>query len=214
MKSISNHFGKLLIVCGPFRSGTSLTMGLLASQGVWVGDCAKKDKMNPKGYFENNQLGYIAKQRIIGEIASEDIMMDAVLRILIKQKYNLNTPWAIKQKVTHLKLWRNINPIVIVPKRDVECIARSRLRTNKIKNEIGRTLKKSITFKGAKEYAIRRYTSIKKELSGYKHYYLDTNNIVSNNDYSKLEIILNAFNFQLDVPAAVDFVDSKYWHYR
>jgi len=43
-----------VFVTGHSRSGTSLTAGLLASQGVWFGPCHGPAEINKKGFFESN----------------------------------------------------------------------------------------------------------------------------------------------------------------
>ena len=204
----------LIIVCGPVRSGTSLTMGLLESQGVWVGDCTGGNVFNLKGNFDNIEIGQIVSKRAHEKISS-DVMINKTLKVLFRQKYIPNTPWAIKQKAGFLEFWKRLSPLIIITKRDVECIAESRIRSLQLRKDQGGISKNiSLSFKKAKKDAIGWYEGIEEDVKDYKYYYLDTNNIVVNNDYSEFVVILKKIGLVLDITSAESFVEPKYWHYK
>lgn len=48
--------GPYIFVTGASRSGTSLTTGLIAHHGAWVGPSLRADRNNPRGYFESLAL--------------------------------------------------------------------------------------------------------------------------------------------------------------
>ena len=45
-----------IIVVGNYRSGTSITAGVLHACGAWIGTATPANQHNPKGYFENEAL--------------------------------------------------------------------------------------------------------------------------------------------------------------
>lgn len=47
---------RTIFVTGASRSGTSLTAGLIARHGAWVGPSLKPDANNPRGYYESLAL--------------------------------------------------------------------------------------------------------------------------------------------------------------
>ncbi|MEY3004607.1 MAG: hypothetical protein RLZZ491_1783 [Pseudomonadota bacterium] len=49
-------FDRPVFVTGILRSGTSMTAGLLAQAGLWLGQTVAASPANPRGYFENRRL--------------------------------------------------------------------------------------------------------------------------------------------------------------
>lgn len=53
---------KVFFIAAPPRSGTSFLAGLLAQNGMWVGETIPGDQDNPTGYYENKKMVEITKR--------------------------------------------------------------------------------------------------------------------------------------------------------
>lgn len=124
-----------IIVLGTPRSGTSLTAGLFAKHGAWVGRCREGDSYNALGYFENLDL----KQGLLelfgrlvnkGELAGRPppgLWASHVRTALNAGEYPWDgTPWLAKHSAMYFPAWEiDFNPIYVCCFRDPVAIAAS-----------------------------------------------------------------------------------------
>lgn len=108
-----------IVVLGSARSGTSLTAGLLASQGVWTGPCRPADRKNPRGYYENHGL-----YKHCGESPADPA---DVARTLEQQGYP-GGPWLVKHGPGGWAGWLTLEPVFVLVRRDLEPTVASQLR--------------------------------------------------------------------------------------
>lgn len=110
-----------IVVLGTPRSGTSLTAGLFAQHGAWVGHCREGDGRNARGYFENEAL----KRELIDVAGRLDVnpripgltptgeWRDRVLSILHREGYT-GGPWLFKHGALYAPLWmRDFDPVFV-----------------------------------------------------------------------------------------------------
>jgi hypothetical protein len=119
-----------IIVVGTPRSGTSMTAGLFAQHGVWVGPCKDGDSKNPKGYYESlpfKELLISKCGRIVhaGQLARPiPRWTEHVHSILARNGYD-GGPWLVKHSAMYWPVWRDFRPIWVCCRRDPRAIERS-----------------------------------------------------------------------------------------
>lgn len=113
--------GRPIVILSSPRSGSSMVAGCFAAHGVWVGPDKEPDEMNPKGWFENQQLAHL---RFRDALTPENV--DEVIR---KQGYT-GGPWLHKHTPRYAHCWRHFNPIWVFVRREIGSIAKSRMASN------------------------------------------------------------------------------------
>lgn len=108
-----------IIVLGSPRSGTSLTAGVLAACGAWVGECRPANRFNPKGYFENVRL---TQHRKAGSLTPTNVE-----RVLQEEGYR-GGQWLYKCAPGGFLHWIRFKPLWVLVYRDPEEVVASRLR--------------------------------------------------------------------------------------
>jgi len=128
-----------IIVVGTPRSGTSLTAGIIARHGVWVGPCKDGDAKNPTGYYESlpfkaaliNACGRIVHN---GKLAPQvPAWRDIAARILDEHGYE-GGPWLVKHSAMYWPVWHQFDPIWVCCRRDADAIARSGKESRLLRN--------------------------------------------------------------------------------
>lgn len=138
-----------VIVTGCARSGTSLTMGILARCGLQLGNVCGATPANPRGQYENRGIiqecvkpylkGLGADPMGQGPLPAESDVGDSewpstcILDVATRQGIDLTRPWGFKA-VKACLMWQPIaqgfpNATWIIVRRDQREIARSCLRT-------------------------------------------------------------------------------------
>jgi hypothetical protein len=139
-----------VLVTGVPRSGTSLTMGLLAQAGLWTGTTVPGGPPNPKGFFENARVREGLTKPVLQRLMAADplgvqALPDPDLRfagphwarlvsqILADDGHDGRAAWGVKDaKLTLLwPLWAEAFPdahwVIVI--REREAVVRSCLRT-------------------------------------------------------------------------------------
>lgn len=143
-------FRRPVLVTGVPRSGTSLTMGLLAGAGLWTGKTVPGGPANPRGFFENARLREgLVKPLLRGVLAADPLgvrrlpeidtghaaphLARLIARALSEEGWPPPQPWGYKDAKLSLlwPLWAEAFPDArwIVVTRDREAVVRSCLRT-------------------------------------------------------------------------------------
>lgn len=109
-----------IVVIGSARSGTSLTAGLIASQGVWTGPTRPATDKNPRGFFENDALSDAVR-------GNEPADPSRVAAIMYQQGYR-GGPWVVKHGLGGHAGWLSLSPRFVCVRRDVESVVASQMR--------------------------------------------------------------------------------------
>ena len=109
-----------VFICGPSRSGTSLTAGLLAAHGIWFGPCVQPRAINQKGFFESVFLKEQIRNRQLAKFPDR-------WRGWLEEQ-NAPEQWGVKTGPEYYSLFAAFNPVVVVTSRRDEDILRSRKR--------------------------------------------------------------------------------------
>ena len=120
MKYEEIKFPQPIIVFGPMRSGTSLTICLLHIGGAWCGKTAVGNWRNPLGFFENRLLlAAICKARRSG-----NNIIEAIQKEMISQGY-CGGQWVVKLFQKQLKDWVDYDPYWVFTHRSFGSIYHS-----------------------------------------------------------------------------------------
>lgn len=195
-----------IVIIGMPRSGTSMTAGIFAKHGVWVGETRQGDAHNPKGYFEN-----LAVKRLIYRCAGMkrltahnhlvepvDGWADGIRDILAREGYR-GGPWLVKHGAMAWRLWHEFEPNwVCVRRRNSVESARRMVRPGN-----GLTLREIVDFH-------RRQMDIVRDRHGGVDVFTDD---VVQGDYSSLERAFAHCGLTFDPAIADTFVEPRYWHH-
>lgn len=191
----------IIIISLP-RSGSSMTAGIFARHGVWVGPYKEGDGKNAKGYFESLPFKHeIIKT--VGRIVHKGILAPKVegwketaLKLIRANGYD-GGPWLVKHSAMYYPLWHEFDAKYICVRRDPESIKASGKASGYLTNE-----------KAIKPH-IEAMDHVRDHLGGVDVF---TDDIVRGN----FESLRNAFRYTgiPFVPAiADDFVDPNLWHH-
>jgi hypothetical protein len=123
----------IIILACP-RSGSSMTAGLFARHGVWVGTSRSGNEHNPKGFFENTFL----KKQLKKEWGTDLLALsenppeyhpdfrEKVEKLLIQDGYRGET-WLCKHSALYWRAWLGFNPKFICVRRDIEQTVQSNI---------------------------------------------------------------------------------------
>ena len=125
----------LIVMMG--RSGSSLTAGIFANHGVWVGKQPNPSEINPKGFFENKELKTTLRNWFGMSYHTIPDPIEGwrgkVEQIITKQGYT-EGPWLYKHGANFWKVWNEFNPKWVLVWREPEAILRS-IRRARILNK-------------------------------------------------------------------------------
>lgn len=191
----------IIIISLP-RSGSSMTAGIFAKHGVWVGPYRKGDTKNAKGYFESLPFKRAIIDRV-GPIVHKGILApklkgwkaDAVM--LIKRHGYTGGPWLVKHSAMYYPLWHEFDAKYICVRRDLKSVERSGQASGMLRNPkaIGPHVE-------AMDY-------VRDNLGGVDVF---TDEIVKG-DYSSLERAFDACGLDFNPAIADEFVDPTLWHH-
>jgi hypothetical protein len=109
-----------IFITGHSRSGTSLTAGLLASQGVWFGPCNEAASINPKGFFESKFVKESIRSKNWANFAERWDNW--------RSEHGASEVWGVKTGPEYYQLFAKYNPLVVCTNRDEADIIDSRRR--------------------------------------------------------------------------------------
>lgn len=119
-----------IVILGIPRSGSSMTAGIFAIHGVWVGKCREPDRFNPSGYFENLDIKKILIDRW-GKLAQTN-------RAAIPQEGFIDqiralkpgNPWLAKHSSMYWRAWNEFCPKYVCVRRSLDGVIGSNRQVN------------------------------------------------------------------------------------
>lgn len=192
----------IIIISLP-RSGSSMTAGLFAKHGVWVGPYRKGDRHNAKGYFESLPFKHeIIKT--VGRIVHKGTLAPKVegwkqtaLNLIRANGYE-GGPWLVKHSAMYYPLWHEFDAKYICVRRDPESIKASGRASGYLKNA------------DAIQPHINAMDYVRDHLGGVDVF---TDELITG-DYSSLERAFDNCLIDFDPAIANDFIDPSLWHYK
>ncbi len=139
-----------ILIAGLPRSGTSMTMRVLAEHGVWTGKTMEATAANPRGFFENLTLKNGIIKKLLSDLGADpngvdplpDIdnlpilpgLGDRIINRIFQEGYDTKGPWAFKDPKLTL-LWPVLAQAFpqahwIIPTRNRADVIRSLTRTS------------------------------------------------------------------------------------
>lgn len=193
----------ILIMATP-RSGSSMTAGLFAHHGVWVGSYQEGNRLNERGYFEGHAVKKLIKSwhnAIVhkGILAKElPGFRDEVERAIRRDGYE-DGPWLWKGSALYHPAFFEFKPKWVVVRRDKEatiasCLKSKLLNTPRVREVID--LHHSEMDRLVEQGAVE----------------VKTDELVKG-DYSSLEAALNHCGIEMKFDVVSEFIDPKLWHY-
>jgi len=192
----------IIIISLP-RSGSSMTAGIFAQHGVWVGPSKDADDHNAKGYFESLPF----KQAIIdavGRIVHRGVLAPQVpgwksqaLGLIERHGYT-GGPWLVKHSAMYYPIWHEFDARYICVRRDLKAIERSGRQSGYLRNA------------AAIPPHVEAMDHVRDHLGGVDVF---TDEVVRGN-YDSLERAFDYCGLELDPSIVNDFVDPTLWHYR
>jgi len=192
-----------IVILAMPRSGSSMTAGIFAKHGVWVGPYQAGDKTNARGHFEclpiKREIVKAAGKLVeAGTLARPvDGWRHRVEAIIAAHGYNCG-PWMVKHSAMYYPLWHEFNSRFVCVRRSVAAVKESGKRTGYLTNP----------------EAIPAHTKamdhVRDHLGGVDVF---TDELVAGN-YSSLERAFDNCLIDFDPAIADDFIDPSLWHYR
>jgi hypothetical protein len=148
MEIPNGHINSPVFILGVPRSGTSLVTGLLALNGLWVGQTLQGDEANPKGYFENIRLRENINKGLLTRLGADRSgvqsfppmtglprvpnLRKVVFEMITEEGYNGSGPWGFKDPKLTLTwpIWHQEFPKArwIIVRRPTSSVVQSCLR--------------------------------------------------------------------------------------
>ncbi|NBB81546.1 MAG: hypothetical protein GVY36_19255 [Verrucomicrobia bacterium] len=183
------------------RSGSSMTAGLFAKHGAWVGPCRKPDARNAKGYFESQPFKKAIIDRVgpivhKGILAPEIPWKQTALNILRSNGYT-GGKWIVKHSAMYYPLWHEFKPRFICVRRDTKAVAKSGNASGYLKNT------------HAIPAHVEAMDYVRDNLGGVDVF---TDEVVRG-DYSSLERAFDHAGIEMARAIVDEFVDPSLWHY-
>lgn len=127
-----------IIVAGPCRAGSSLTMEIVHRHGAWIGKTLKAGLFNPNGFFENLAFrkefdptwGEFSQ---LAEFPAQPRGWGKRVTKILKQGGYVDGPWAVKTFMPYWRFWDGFDPVWILPRRDHGRVLRSTRRAGYFK---------------------------------------------------------------------------------
>jgi len=198
-----------ILIVGMPRSGTSMTAGVFARHGVWVGTHQEGDRLNAKGHFENHHIKQAKKVAAIPpayicvnkglEAEPVDGWREAVLRLRDQDGYE-GGPWMFKMSVM---FWRMFDGAF--PDATWVCVRRPR-------DEIRRSSEATGIFSATDETIdahIAAMDRLERERGAVS---VQTSDVVAG-DTSSLGAALLHADLEPDGAIIADFIDATLWRH-
>jgi len=194
--------GKLLLILGQSRCGSSMVAGICAEHGLWTGPTKRADNRNINGFYENNIINKASRVRF-GYLI--DSGRQANPRAFPWRKFVHDTieeqgcvedeKWLIKDFALYYSIWTNFDPVVITVRRDVESTFASRQRLGWKLHEKG----------------IKAASSFMDVLENKRHVHRVDSQQIIDGDYQQLEVPLKKMGIHLNEKIVKDFIQPDYW---
>lgn len=182
------------------RTGSSMTAGLFAKHGVWVGNCREGDGLNKKGYFENQDFKRLVKGiRLIGIHIADRTPFEPDKRVT-DRLINLQpeAPWLVKSSAMYWKQFDHLKPYYICVRRNkADCMASN---------------KRALLYREGHEASFDRHAKEMDYLVETRQAINVYTDEVNQGDYSSLERAFEHCGIEIDLDIVKDFVSPKLWH--
>lgn len=201
----------IIILAYP-RSGSSMTAGLFAAHGVWVGTSRGGNENNPKGFFEHTHIKQLLKKRFGWDLMALsknppqpiDGFYGDITTILEKDGWN-GEQWLCKHSALYWRAWSDFKPKFILVRRDIEQTVRSNISVGLHRGE---WTPKQLT---EIMQAHHREMDILSEYHDGKNVYTDE---LIKGDYSSLESAMAYCGIVMKEEIVKDFIEPKYWKHH
>jgi hypothetical protein len=191
-----------IVVLGTPRSGTSLVAGLLGVHGVWYGNAQwGRTNRHPKGDFVNKRISDAIEYIDKNNITNKNRIVDIVQTAAVNDGYSYGN-WLIKQKTTKWDVLKNLEPIWVLVRRDLESTYKSQVRSDLIKD------KKPIEKRKHRSMWLK-HNDIMNYLNGID---VDVNEIMHKGNFKSIEEILSIIGLSFSKRRANNFIERDYWH--
>lgn len=197
--------GNPIVIIGIPRSGTSMTAGIFAKHGVWVGKCREGTSMNPKGFFENLAVKRMIHRNFGTRLTAHnrlawpvDGWQEEIEQILRREGYT-DGPWLVKHGAMAWPAWHEFSPHWV-------CVRRH--------NAVRSAPKVVRPAKGLTMDEIVAYNNEQMDIVRDEHGGVDvfTDEVVAG-DYTSLERTFDACGLTFGPSIADKFVEPDYWHH-
>lgn len=194
----------IIILACP-RSGSSMTAGLFAQHGVWVGICRGGNENNPKGYFENTlikkQIKTLFGIELLRDapILPDPAFMPEVYRIRDSQNYT-GGPWLVKHSALYWRIWDKAKFVCV--RRPVASVVQSNIDIGLYRDKWNREQLTTImeNHNTEMDYVVRHH--------GGRNVYTDD---IVRGDYLSLKDAMEYCGIEMDFSIVRSFVEPKYW---
>jgi len=185
-----------IIILAMPRSGSSMTAGLFAKHGVWVGPYEPGNDRNAKGYFESRPfkkalIDNCGKLVVAGKMAPQVEGWREIAEHILRQNGYTGGPWMVKHSAMYYPVWHEFRPKFV-------CVRRSDSGVKASEKATGMTAD------------IEAHKAALDASGGVDVF---TDELVSG-DYSSLERAFSHCGVEFDPAIADDFIDPSLWHYR
>ncbi len=197
-----------IVILGTPRSVSSMTAGIFAKHGVWVGDSIKANTHNVKGFFENVAIRNVVRRMqkcqpaLEGRVAREiPGFKDAVLSVIARQGY-VDGAWLYKGSALQWPAFYEFHPKWVCCRRPVEQIFNS-CRSSRIFGT---------RFSDARLREIISMHYDEMDVIEDKTW-VDTYEVAQGN-YSSIELALESCGIEPDREKIDSFVDKSLWRHK
>jgi len=185
----------IVILAAP-RSGSSMTAGLFAKHGVWVGPYRDGDSHNRKGYFESlpfkraliKHCGRIVKA---GQLADKVPGWREIAERILYQNGYTGGPWLVKHSAMYLPVWHEFRPRFV-------CVRRA---------DSGMRASEKATGMRAD---IKAHKAVMDAVDGIDVF---TDELIAG-EYGSIERAFDYCGIEFDPAIADDFIDPSLWHFK
>lgn len=198
-----------IIILGQPRSGSSMTAGLFAAHGVWVGTCRPPGPWNAKGFFENVPVKKIIinmHKAIVrkGIIAQKTPGFRAAVLEAIKADGYSDGPWLWKGSAMYWPAFFEFEPRFVVVNRPRDQIFSSTRKSKMLnQNETAEQLYANIDFHQQQMDYLVTYKQAAR---------VNTYDLIRG-DFASIERAFIHAQVDYDEKIARDFVEPKLWRH-
>lgn len=192
------------------RSGSSMTAGIFALHGFWIGSHRLTSAANPKGSFENLKLKVVFKKHYpnlpleIGVLAEPNQSLRAEIEQTITRDGYSGGPWLWKGSVMYWPAFHVMNPHYVCVIRNEQSIFTSNRRTRMFGQFLtDAELRENIHVQQNEMHALCKH-----QLA----YPVYTDQLVAG-DLSSIERAITGLGFAFNREAVEEFIEPQLWRH-
>lgn len=192
------------------RSGSSMTAGIFALHGFWVGSHRLTSAANPKGSFENLELKKVFKKYYpnlpleIGVLAEPNQSLRSEIELTIARDGYTGGPWLWKASVMYWPAFHVMNPRYVCVFRRKESIFASN-RTTRMFGQFlpDAELRENIQVQQDEMHDLCQHQ---------RAYPVYTDELIEGN-YASIERAITGLGFAFNRAAVEEFIDPLLWRH-